>query len=111
MQDLNFVIQSEIFLHFDGELRVSHLILGCTPAYTSFQDPDQVLTVGSPLLSYLDVRLCGFLPRGLIPDKAQALGPGQIKEGSLLPVRDSLADRVFHSRAEHILVEEPNEKA
>ena len=54
--DLNFVLRSEIFVHFDDQLRASHLILGCTLAYTSFQDQRQVLTVGSPLLSYLDVR-------------------------------------------------------
>lgn len=65
MQDLNFVIRFEIFVHFDGQLRATHLILGHTPAYTSFQDPSHELTVGSPLLSYLDVRLRGFLPKGL----------------------------------------------
>ena len=34
------------------------------------------------------------------------LSPRQVEEGSLLPVRDGLADRVFHSRAEHIPIEE-----
>ena len=103
MQDLNFVIRFEIFVHFDGQLRATHLILGHTPAYTSFQDPSHELTVGSPLLSYLDVRLRGFLPKGLTLGEARRLGPWQIREGSLLPVRDGSTDRVFHGRAEQSL--------
>ena len=39
-------------------------------------------------------------------DEARRLGPRQIREGSLLPVRDGFADRVFYGRVEHILVEE-----
>lgn len=95
MRDLNFVIRSEIFVHFDGQLRASHPILGCTPAYMSFQDPSQASTVSSPFLSYLDVWLYGFIPRGLTLGEAQALSPQQIKEGSLLPARDGLANTMF----------------
>ena len=36
MRDLNFVLRSEIFVHFDRQLKASHLILGCTPVYTSY---------------------------------------------------------------------------
>ena len=66
--------------------------------------------MGSPLLSYLDVQLYGFLPRGLTLGEAQRFGLWQIKEGSLLPVKDSLIDRVFQNQAEHIPIEEPNEE-
>nr|XP_023891793.1 uncharacterized protein LOC112003810 [Quercus suber] len=110
MRDLNFVLRSEIFVHSNSQLRASHLILGCTPAYTSFQDPGQALTVGSPLLSYLDVQLRYFLPRGLMHGEAWRLGPRQIREGSLQLVRDDSADRVFYGQAKHIPVEEPNEE-
>ena len=34
------------------------------------------------------------------------LNPRQVREGSLLLVRDDLVDRVFHGRAEHILIKE-----
>ena len=37
VKDLNFVLRLEIFVHFDGQLRASYLILGCTPIYTSYQ--------------------------------------------------------------------------
>jgi len=97
---------SKIFVYYDSQLRASHLILKCTPSYTSYQDPGQALTVGSPLLSYLNIRLCGFLLRGLTLDKAQRLDPRQIREGSLLPVRDGSTNQVFHSQAEHIPVEQ-----
>ncbi|KAK9991097.1 hypothetical protein SO802_026082 [Lithocarpus litseifolius] len=73
-RDLNFMLQSEIFVHFDGQLRASHLIHNCVPSYTSFQDLGEALMV---------------------------------REGSLFPVRDSSADRVFHGRDEHIPIEEP----
>ena len=111
IRDLNFVLRSKIFVHFDGQLQASHLILSCTVAYTNFQDPRQALTVGSPLLSYLDVRLHNFLPPGLTVSEARRLGPRQVKAGSLFPVRDGLADTIFYGRAEHILIEEPHEEA
>ena len=36
VKDLNFVLRSEIFVHFNGQLQVSHLILDCTLVYTSY---------------------------------------------------------------------------
>ena len=104
--DLNFVLRSEIFVHYDGQLKVSHLILECNPSNKSYQDPGQALTVGSLLLSYLNVRLRGFLLRGLTLGEARRLGPRQIREGSLLPFRDGSMDQVFHSRVEHIPIDE-----
>ena len=37
VRDLNFVLRSEIFINFDGQLQSSHLILGCTPVYSTWQ--------------------------------------------------------------------------
>ena len=53
MWDLNFVLRSAIFVHYNDQLRASYLILSCTLIYTSYQDPGQALTVDSPLLSYI----------------------------------------------------------
>ena len=69
------MLRSEIFVHYDSQLRASHLILECIPLYTSYQDLEQALTIGSPLLSYLDIRLHGFLLRGLTLSEARRLGP------------------------------------
>ena len=56
---------------------------------------------------YIDVRLPGFLPRGLSLGEAWRISPCQIREGSLLPIRYSSTNRVFCDKVEHILVEEP----
>ena len=37
VRDLNFVLRSEIFVNFDGQLQASHLILGCTSVYSTWQ--------------------------------------------------------------------------
>lgn len=60
VKDLNFILRSRIFLHFDGHLRASHLILSLIPSYTSYQDSGLALTVGNPLLSYINIRLARF---------------------------------------------------
>lgn len=35
VRDLNFVLRSEIFVHSDRQIRVSHLILGIDLVYTT----------------------------------------------------------------------------
>ena len=35
VKDLNFVLRSEIFVHWDEQLRASHLILGVEPVYST----------------------------------------------------------------------------
>ena len=94
-------------MHFDGQLRASHLILSCVPSYTSYQDPRSTLTVGSPLMSHIDIRLPRFLPRGLTVGEAQERGPRFIREDSLMPTRDGLVDLVFHGKFEHIPIKDP----
>lgn len=94
-------------MHFNGQVRVSHLILGCMPSYTSFQDSSSALTDCSPLLSYLDVRLPEFLPRGLTSEEARQLGPRLARHDSLEPLQDSLGDTVFQGKAVHIPLEAP----
>ena len=37
VKDLNFVFKFEIFIHTDGQLRATHLILGCDPVYRTWQ--------------------------------------------------------------------------
>ena len=82
-------------MHYDSQLRASHLILGCVPSYTSYQNLSSALTVSSPLLSYLDVWLPGFLLRGLTLEEARHLGPQLVRHDSLEPIQDGLGDTVF----------------
>ena len=105
IRDLNFVLHLEIFVHYNGQLKASHLILGCIPSYTNYQDPGLALTVGSPLLSYIDIHLPGFLPRGLTVGETWERDPHLRREDSLSLIRDGSADTVFQGRAEHLPVE------
>ena len=61
--------------------------------------------VDSPLLSYLDVQLPGFLPKGLTSREARDLGPRLVKYDSLEPIQDDLGDNIFQGQVGHIPVE------
>lgn len=106
MRDINFVLQSETFMNFDRQLWASHLILGCTPVYSTWQPFRQALLVDSLLLSYIDERHPNFLPPNLTIGEAQDLGPPLARAESLVPVRDASANSIFQGRAVHRLVEE-----
>lgn len=105
VKELNFILHSEIFVQYDDQLQASYLILGCIPFYTSYQDSSQALIVSSPLLSYLDIRLPGFLPKGLTYGEARHLGPQLVKYDSLEPIQDGSGDSIFQGQLGHIPVE------
>ena len=106
VRDLNFVLRSKIFIHTDWQIRASHLILGCTPIYKTWQPFSQALSVDSPLLSYIDVRHANFLPSSLTTGEARDLGPRYITTEDLAPIKDELAKLVSWAlrEQEHILV-------
>ena len=83
------------------------MILCCVPSYTSYQDSLGVLTVNSPLLSYLDVRLPRFLLNKLTSGEARCYGPRIVRQDSLEPVHDGSGDNVFQGLAMHIPVKAP----
>ncbi|KAK9987703.1 hypothetical protein SO802_027942 [Lithocarpus litseifolius] len=93
IRDLNFVLRSEIFVHWDGQLRASHLILGVEPVYSTWQTFSQALLVDSPLLSYIDVRHSNFLPSSLTVGEARELGPRYTCSDELPPLRDDSAEQ------------------
>ena len=107
VRDLNSVFWSEIFKHFDGQLWASHLILGCSPIYSTWQPFGQALLVDSPLLSYIDVRHPNLFPPNLTVGEAQDFGPRMARAEALIPVRDALVDIVSQSRIVHRPIEEP----
>ena len=74
VNDLNFIIRSEIFVHWDGQLRASHLILEVEPVYSTWQNFKQILLVASPLLSYIVVQYANFLPLKLTTGEAREFG-------------------------------------
>ena len=96
VRDLNFILRLEIFVHWDGQLRVSHLILGLEPVYSTWQAFGQALLVDSPLLSYIDVRHANFLPPRLTVGEAHDLSSRYTCSDELAPFRDESAERVSH---------------
>ena len=94
VRNLNFVLRSEIFVHSDGQLHASHLILGIDPVYSTWQAFSQALLVDSLLLSYIDVRNSNFLPPKFTAGEARDLGPRYICSDERQPLRDESAERV-----------------
>ena len=92
VRDLNFVLRSEIFVHRDGQLRASHLILGVDPVCSTWQPFSQALIIDSPLLSYIDVRHANFLPPNFTVGKARDLGPRYTCSDELASIRDESAE-------------------
>ena len=93
-KDLNFILRSEIYVHWDGQLRASHLILGVEPVYSTWQPFKQALLVDSPLLSYIDVRYANFLPPKLTTGEARDFGRRFTCSDELAPLRDESAEWV-----------------
>ena len=107
VKELNFVLKSEIFVHINGQLRASHIILGCTLVYKTWQPFGQAFSVDSLLLSYIDIWHTNFLPTSLTTSEARDLGPRYITTEHLAPIRDESVEQVFRAlkEQEHILVE------
>ena len=93
-KDLNFIFRSEIYVHWDRQLRASHLILGVEPVYSTWQNFKQALLVDNPLLSYIDVRYANFLPLKLTTGEARDFGWRFTCLDELAPLRDESAERV-----------------
>ena len=93
-RDINFFLGSEIFVHTDGQLRASHLILGYVPVYKTWQPFSQDLLLDSPFLSFIDMWHANFLPPKLTHGEARDLGPRYITIKDLAPIRDESAERV-----------------
>ena len=94
VRNLNFLLRFKIFVHWDGQLRVSHLILGVEPVYSTWQPFRQALLVDSPLLSYIDVWHTNFLPPKLTVGEAHEFGRRYTCSDKLAPLRDESAQRV-----------------
>ena len=94
VRDLNFIFRSEIYVHLDGQLRASHLILGVESVYSTWQSFKQALSVDSPLLSYIDVQHANSLPPRFTVGEARELGRRYTCSDELTPLRDELAEHV-----------------
>ena len=66
--DLNKVLKAEVFLHSDGQLRATHLILGYNLIPSSFQAPKCVIKARDPHLHKINVVVLDFLITSPIPE-------------------------------------------
>ena len=94
VRDLNFVLRSEIFVHWEGQIRASHLILNVELVYSTWQPFKQALLVDSPLLSYIDVQHANFLSSRFTVGKAREMGRRYTCSDKLASLRDESVERV-----------------
>ena len=64
---LNKVLQSEIFVSEDGQLRAIHLVLDFKPLLNAFQDVGQAIRAGDPRIHRIDVSRPSFLAQRDLP--------------------------------------------
>ena len=74
-ESLDKILQAEVFVHNDGQLRTAHLILGYKSISFGFQAPKCVIKAKDPLLHYLSVVALGFLLPGPTPKWVLATTP------------------------------------
>ena len=96
-----------IFVHSDGQLWASHLILSLDSVSTTWQNFSQALLVDCPFLLYIDIRHANLLPPSLTIGEARDLNPQYTIVDSLAPIRDASVDIVSQNCKAHVPVEEP----
>ena len=64
---LDKILKAKVFIHSDGQLRVTHLILGYTPISKSYQVSKCVIKAKDPRLHQISVATSGFLTTSPIP--------------------------------------------
>ena len=97
-EDLNRILQSEIFLHKDGQLHTAHIILGYKPISSSFQSPKHVIKAKDPWLLLIDVAVPGFLT-----------GP-PLKGTQNVELTDHQIAKILQAEEEVILLDEKQEE-
>ncbi|KAK9997119.1 hypothetical protein SO802_021805 [Lithocarpus litseifolius] len=60
-QSLDKILQAEVFVHKDGQLRAAHLILEYTPLLSSFQAPKCQIKARDPRLHQISIAVPSFL--------------------------------------------------
>jgi len=77
--NLDKILKAEVFVHSDGQLKATHLILGYTPISKSYQVPKCVIKAKNPRLHRISIAALGFLITGLILEGTLTTDP--IPEG------------------------------
>ena len=64
---LNYLLQLEIFVSEDQQLRVVHLILDFEPISRTFQEIGHAIRAGDPRINHIDISKPNFLARDDLP--------------------------------------------
>ena len=94
--DLTRILKSKIFVHTNGQLRATHIILGYDPISSSFQAPKYMIKAKDPRLQQSNIAILGFLtstsPKGT--QLAELPFQGNAEEEVILPVLKEMAKAV-----------------
>ena len=83
--ELNVILHLEIFVHYDEQVRESHLILDCMPSYTSYQDSSGTLTIGSHSCLTSTFSCPDFCHTNLPATRGDTKGPEELDKVRLNP--------------------------
>nr|POE86104.1 5'-methylthioadenosine/s-adenosylhomocysteine nucleosidase 2 [Quercus suber] len=97
-EDLDRILNSKIFLHWDEQLRAVHVILGFTPISKRFQSSKHVINVKDPRLALIDMVVPRFLT------EPPPLSPQDVE------LSDQLVARLLYPQEETIPSDEEQEE-
>ena len=100
-EDLNRILKSRIFLHKDGQLWATHIVLGYTPISFSFQSPTK-----DPQLVQINVATLGFLASPSLPPLPPPPGKGTHNVALI----DHQVAKILQAEKEVIPLEEEREE-
>ena len=69
--DLDKILKVEVFVHKNGQLRATYLILGYEPLSSSFQAPKCMIRARDPCLHQINIAVLGFLILDPVPEGVQ----------------------------------------
>ena len=72
---LDKILNAEVFVHMDGQLRAAHIILGYTPISKTFQASKCIIKARDPRLHRISVATLGFLIFGPIVEGVLTTDP------------------------------------
>ena len=92
--DLNIVLQSEVFVSEDRQLRAVHLSLDFEPISNNFQEVGHAIRAGDPRLCRIDLSIPGFLTQ-------KDVVPAKLPTVIALPKAAALREETASSRLSH----------
>ena len=74
-ESLDKILKAEVFVHMDGQLKATHLILDYIPISKNFQGPKCIIRARDPRLQWISIAALEFLLPGPISEGTLAVTP------------------------------------